>query len=542
MYNKELASKSFLVVDDYGDMRNMLKNMLQMFGVREITTARNGADAISLLEKKPFDIVLCDYNLGSGKDGQQVLEEARHHELIGISTIFVMITAENTREMVFGAIEYEPDSYLAKPFTKDILSARLNKLVTKKSNLAEVQQAVHDKDLDLAIKRLDNHIRQKPRNIAELIRYKSDLCLQAQKYDQAMAIFEQTLAIRELPWATIGTGKVYYARSEYEAAREVFEDLINENETFISAYDWLAKTLLAMEKPKEAQETLKSAVAFSPKAILRQKRLGDIALNNGDHVSAEKAFNKAVSLGRHSVFKNPHLYAKLAISKSSLNSNAKSYGDALEVIHQLEREFSVSKEASLIAKTSESQVHANAGETERAKKSFQEADKLYDRLANKIDPSSTLEMAKACAAVDDKERSVEILKDAVRNNHDNEELLREVESIYTQAGIEGDVKEMIKQACDEIFQLNNKGVMLAQQDNYDEAIKLFNKAANSMPGNRVINLNAAKVIIRFMQHKGRSTDHIGMARKYLDRVRKLDSNNPALHGLQVTLKKLAEAE
>jgi tetratricopeptide (TPR) repeat protein len=542
MYIKELASKRFLVVDDYGDMRNMLKNMLQMFGARDITTARNGAGAIDLLEKKSFDVVLCDYNLGNGKDGQQVLEEARHHGLIGISTIFVMITAENTREMVFGAIEYEPDSYLSKPFTKDVLSARLHKLVTKKANMADVQQAVQNKDLDLAIKRLDSHIQKKPRNIAELIRYKSDLCLKAQKYAAAMTIFEQALAIRELPWAKIGTGKVYYAQANYEAAREIFEDLIDENETFISAYDWLAKTLLALEEPKEAQETLKNAVAFSPKAILRQKRLGEIALNNGDNESAEKAFGKAVMLGRHSVFKNPHLYAKLAISKSLLHKNTKTHNEALDVIHQMEREFSSTKETLLIAKTCESQVHANAGMMEEAQESFQEADKIYRRLANKIDPATALEMAKACASVDEKERSVEILKDAVRNNHDNDELLREVEAIYSQAEIDGDVKEMIKLACDEIFQLNNSGVTLVQQGSYDEAIALFNKAAESMPGNRVINLNAAKVIIRFMQIEGKSIELIGLSRKYLDRVKKLDSNNPALHDLQVTLKQLAETD
>ncbi|MCF6283137.1 MAG: response regulator [Candidatus Polarisedimenticolaceae bacterium] len=540
MYIKELASKKFLVVDDYGDMRNMLKNMLQMFGATAITTAKNGAEAIALLEKTPFDVVLCDYNLGTGKDGQQILEEARHRELIGLSTIFVMTTAENTREMVFGAIEYEPDGYLSKPFTKDILSARLNKLVAKKANLAEVQQAVHNKNLELAIKLLDDLIKKKPRNIAELIRYKSDLCLQAKKYDQAMLIFEQALSIRELPWAIIGTGKVHFARGDFEAAREVFQDLIDENESFISAYDWLAKTLLAMEEPGEAQEVLKSAVELSPKAILRQKILGNVALNNNDYECAEKAFGKTVSLGRYSVFKSPHFYAKLAISKSNLGS-ANAHGNALEVIHQLERAFGSDKEAKLIAKTVESQVHANAGETESAQKSFQEADKLYQRLHNKIDPSSTLEMAKACAAVGDKERSVEILKDAVRNNHDNKELLREVESTFHQAGIEGDVKEMIKRASEEIFQLNNNGVSLAQQGKYDQAIKLFNEAANSMPGNRVINLNAAKVLIRFMQREGKNTEHIGMARKYLDRIRKLDSGNPALNTLQTTLKGIVDS-
>ena len=115
---QEIESKSFLVVDDFGDMRSMLKNMLTSIGVTQINTAASGADAIDAITNQHYDIILCDYNLGPGKNGQQILEEIRYRELIGLHTIFVIISAENTRGMVMGAVEYEPDSYLTKPFTK----------------------------------------------------------------------------------------------------------------------------------------------------------------------------------------------------------------------------------------------------------------------------------------------------------------------------------------------------------------------------------------------------------------------------------------
>ena len=537
MHNEELASKSFLVIDDYGDMRSMLRNMLRMFGATVIETCNNGKDAITQLEKGDFDVVLCDYNLGAGKDGQQVLEEAKHRELIGVSTIFVMITAENTREMVFGAMEYSPDSYLAKPFTKETLLARLQKLVVSKSSMAPVEQAVRDKHLDEAIKQLDSLILKKPRNIAELVRYKSELCLLAHKYDQAMAIFEKVLAIREVPWAIMGTGQVHYARGDYEEAREIFQDLIYENEELTSAYDWLAKTLLVMDEPDEAQDILESAVELSPKAILRQQALGDIALRNSNFESAEKAFSQAVQQGRHSVFRSPTTYAKLANSKSNLDA----HDAALTVIQQLEKEFGTDKEARLIVKTSESQIFANAGDEENAQKSFKGAEKLFQRLSGKISPDSTMEMVKACVSVDERERGLDILKDTIRNNHDNDELLKEIESLFETQGFEGDAKEMICSTRDEIYQLNNTGVTLTQEGKFDEAAELFTKAATGMPANRVINLNAAKVLIRFMQKKGKTTEYISLSRKYLDRVRKLDGDNPALSKLQESLKGIVDA-
>ena len=534
MRNEELASNRFLVVDDYGDMRSMLRNMLHMFGITDITTCNNGKEAITQLETGDFDVVLCDYNLGAGKDGQQVLEEAKHRELIGVSTIFIMVTAENTREMVFGAMEYAPDSYLAKPFTKDTLLARLNKLVVSKADMAPVQQAVRDKQLDLAIKQLDNLIMEKPRNIAELVRYKSELCLQAQKYNQAMAIFERVLAIREVPWAVMGTGQVHYARGDYEEAREIFQDLIYENEELTSAYDWLAKTLLAIDEPIEAQDILESAVELSPKAILRQQALGDIALMNSDYECAEKAFGQAVRLGRHSVFKSPTAYARLATSKSHLDASS----DALQAIQQLEKEFGSDREAKLIARTSESQIYSNAGDEANAKKSFKRADKLFQRLSGKISPSGVMEMVKACVSVGEQEKGLAALKDTVRNNHDNDELLKEIESLFHTLGFKGDAKEMIDSTRDEIYQLNNTGVTLSQKGKFNEAAELFTQAASGMPSNRVINLNAAKVLIRLMQKKGKNIEYIGLTRKYLDRVRKLDGANPALGKLQASLQNI----
>ena len=71
----DLASKTYLVIDDFADMRSMLRSMLVAYGVTNIEMVGNGKDAIKMLAKKTYDVVLCDYNLGEGKDGQQVLEE-----------------------------------------------------------------------------------------------------------------------------------------------------------------------------------------------------------------------------------------------------------------------------------------------------------------------------------------------------------------------------------------------------------------------------------------------------------------------------------
>src|SRR3989338_7495477 len=110
--NAAFIGKYFLIVDDFQGMRTLMREMLKTFGVKNIDTVTNGIEAIASLEKNKYDVVLCDFNLGTGKNGQQILEEAKHRDLVGLSTAWVIIIAEKTADMVFGAAEYMPDDYI----------------------------------------------------------------------------------------------------------------------------------------------------------------------------------------------------------------------------------------------------------------------------------------------------------------------------------------------------------------------------------------------------------------------------------------------
>ena len=120
----DFSRKKFLIIDDFSSFRSLLKRMLQSMRVSDIDDTFNGEDAVNKMSLKKYDIVLCDYNLGEGKDGQQVLEEGKGRGFIGYSTIFMMITAENISELIMGALEYQPDEYPMKPFNKSTLEKK----------------------------------------------------------------------------------------------------------------------------------------------------------------------------------------------------------------------------------------------------------------------------------------------------------------------------------------------------------------------------------------------------------------------------------
>ena len=67
--------KRFLIVDDFSDFRSSVKSMLGQMAAKHIDIAANGEEAIAQCRNCKYDIILHDYNLGEGKNGQQVLEE-----------------------------------------------------------------------------------------------------------------------------------------------------------------------------------------------------------------------------------------------------------------------------------------------------------------------------------------------------------------------------------------------------------------------------------------------------------------------------------
>ncbi|WP_308602342.1 response regulator [Massilia sp. Dwa41.01b] len=130
---EEHGKLSVLVIDPNPGMRSNLQNMLNLSGIHKIEFAVNAGTAIRQLARRAYDIVLCEYDLGGGvggsdgQDGQQLLEDLRHHRLLSPWTIFIMLTSEAVYGKVIGAAELAPTDYVLKPFTADTLGARIGR-------------------------------------------------------------------------------------------------------------------------------------------------------------------------------------------------------------------------------------------------------------------------------------------------------------------------------------------------------------------------------------------------------------------------------
>ena len=111
-----------LIIDDSNMMRSMIKRSLRQAGlsVDETDEAGNGAEGLAALKGKPFDLILCDWNMPE-MNGLEFIKAARQ----SFKTPIVMLTTESSNDKVLQAMEAGADGYITKPFTPDKLSTKL---------------------------------------------------------------------------------------------------------------------------------------------------------------------------------------------------------------------------------------------------------------------------------------------------------------------------------------------------------------------------------------------------------------------------------
>jgi len=112
-----------LIVDDNEDNRYTLQLMLESDGHERIASATGGNEAIALIEKEKFRLVLLDLMMPD-LNGDEVLKLIKSDP--GKRDIpVVMISADTNADKVSQCIELGADDYLPKPFNPTILRARV---------------------------------------------------------------------------------------------------------------------------------------------------------------------------------------------------------------------------------------------------------------------------------------------------------------------------------------------------------------------------------------------------------------------------------
>ena len=112
-----------LIVDDYQTMLRVLKSLLRQLKFTSIDEASNGADALEMLQKGDYGMVISDWNM-EPMTGFQLLKEVRADSKLS-RLPFIMVTAESKTENVVAAKQAGVNNYIVKPFNAATLKAKL---------------------------------------------------------------------------------------------------------------------------------------------------------------------------------------------------------------------------------------------------------------------------------------------------------------------------------------------------------------------------------------------------------------------------------
>ena len=518
------SNLSVLVIDPNPGMRGSLQNMLALANITKVEFAVNSGTAIKQLSKRSYDIILCEYDLGGGtddgQDGQQLLEDLRHHKLIGLLTIFIMITSEGIYSKVVSAAELTPTDYILKPFNVDVLSNRITRAIDRRNAFLPAYQAIGQGNQREAIKACVAGEASHPRYGTDFIRLRAELHVSLGELAEAEQLYSAVLAIKPLGWAQLGLGRTLFAEGKIEEAEQVLGKLVVDNPKLMAAYDLLSRCREAGGDNAGAQKILENAVSISPHVVRRLRKLGEVALEAGDMAAAEKSFKQVVAKAKYSEFRNPEDHVNLV--KTLIKK-----GDATQassVIRDMEKSLRGNPTTDICRAITTAMLHEAAGNNDAMKTELTSAVSGV-RSATSLSSGLKIGLARSCLASKlDKEASDVML--AVMNDVNSNVTMQQAMAVFAKAGRQDLAEGLGVQLKQQSQELLSVAAEKANMGDLKGAVQTLLEALHKSPGNLEVMIALAAGILRQLAELGWDHNLAEISRTQIDNIRALDGRHP----------------
>lgn len=509
-------SLKVLVVDDFDSFRMTVSRMLAEFGCQQVDTAINGNDALKYCTEHDYDLILCDYNLGRGRNGLQVLEALRHAKRLARSTLFLLVSAESSRHIVLASSDYEPDGYLTKPITQQTLKQRLDRLLHQRQSMLRIYKALDDGDADAAIALCLDQLAAASRYSVVCQKLLGRLYLESGQLDLAEQVFRQVLEVRELDWAQVGMAQVVKARGQLDPAIEWLGKIIDQSPLCMAAYDELADCYRQKNDNDARQRILERAVAVSPVALLRQQTLAEVASENNDKVVAAQTYRRVVKLSENSVYEKIEDHLAFSRAAAAVYMEDEAFGrellrDAITTLDQLEARFGKDPGRLVQTQLLESQLRSMQGNKKVATELYMAANQAMEESGLQ-DIDTELDRVMALQSLDQQAKAKELLRGLVEAFRDDEEALKKIDRL-----LDDPVSDTSRK---EVARINKEGIGLYEKQAYLKAIECFQRAKRLFPRHVGVQLNLVQALVGQMRTGDASQEWMDLAQSCLRGVEK----------------------
>ena len=492
---KTYGQKRCLVVDDVPDLRTALKRYLIDFGASQVDTSGSAEEAIELCQRNQYDMVISDYNLGTGKSGQQLLEEIRFHGYLKNTSLFIIITAEAHSEFVLHALEFQPDEYINKPITRESLRPRLDQALLKNEALYPIKDALDTRNEQSALNACEKLLKSPGKYESDIKRIYGDLLTKYEQLPKAKALYEELLTQKDALWIKLGYARILILLQELEQAEDILLDVRDQHNYCVEALDLLGKVSEMRGNYERAQHEVASAAKLSPRSVQRQRNLGEIAVKNADLNAEVNAFRNALKLSKNSCHEKAEDYLRLSeslidLGRSAPERLADATLEALDTLKQLEKRYSSHPIYQIRGKQLAADAFDLRAEEKHAQHAVEIAKKTLENIRLSVLSNTPIDLSLQCARSfmerGEFDESEVLLQEIAQINDDPEysiqidKLLRDP---VTQEGIQYAAKE------------NRLGISLYQQKNYVGAISAFLRVLDDIPNHIGLNLNLVQALI-----------------------------------------------
>jgi DNA-binding NarL/FixJ family response regulator len=529
------AQLSVLIVDPNPGLRTNLQTMLNQSGVTRIETAVNASTAIKALGRKSFDVILCEYELGSGttsnegQDGQQLLEDLRHHRIIPPWAIFIMLTAEGAYGKVVSAAELTPTDYILKPFTAQVLHERIQKAVTRRTALLPVYQLIAQGRAREAIDAAIESAHTRPAYALDFARLRAELHTSLKEHELAETVYSDVLAIKPVGWARLGLARAIAAQGRTLDAIPLLEQLVADNPRLMAAYDLLARCQQERGDAALAKKTLEDAVAISPYVVRRLRKLGEVALEAGDTDGAEKSFRQVVTRSRYSEFRNPEDHVNLVRALVGKGDPA----GASTVIRDLERSLRGTPAADACKAISVALLHDAAGNGAAAVKELKTAVDAV-RAGDPLSPNMRVGLAQSCLAHRMDDEASEMMLGAL-NGGDDALSAQQALNVFVKAGRPDLADGMGRQLRAQAQILLGVADEKRNMGDVRGAVQTLLEALHMAPNNLQVMIAVVGGVLRQVMEMGWDHPLAALAQEQLEHIRALNAAHPRLAALDAEM-------
>jgi DNA-binding response OmpR family regulator len=513
----ETKNQKILIVDDFANVRKSIKSMLNELGYDSVFEAGEGNSATKAVKEMRFSLILCDFNLGKGRDGARLLEEWRTKKLISQETVFVMITADTSREVVISSLEFQPDDYLAKPFAMDVLAGRLERWFDRRRVLLPMFICAEKEDWSTLSQLARSIMELHPRYRAFAQKMYAEALIKQNKYTEAENFLYGLLEKRYQGWVQVAIHEIEILQDKLSVAEVGLKQVLLKEPSAMGAYDLLVTLYKKTEQYSEVQNLLEQAISRAPRSIHRHRELAKVAQRNLDFTRSNKAYKDAISLSEGTMHESLGTYQKLV--------------DGLEVEVQLDdlsenRRRDIQKDLSFVSKkiTDRFQGSINA-------KLFNDALKLRKENTAKVNPHHpklnqlfsemfanieevipetayyVTETFYFTGRLDDGDEVVKRLRERFK---DNPEFLMKLDTLQSEPISHAKRKEA--------HDLNSKGIEHYKLKEYSRSIELFLQALAISPSHPGMILNFVQSKLQNLKHMPNSKDELKVCSELLQRL------------------------